>query len=133
MEKMMICANPSCPAGRVFCQKKGWKHQKYCSPRCRREHWGQKNKKEMNMADDNFKTQRQRIFLLLGSRIGEWVPLTAILDLRIGQYNARIKELREAGHNIECKVENVGRSRHSSYRLVPKHAQENLFAQGASA
>ena len=85
----------------AFAQKKRWKHQKYCSPRCRRQAWAiRRERKEMNMADDNFKTQRQRIFLLLGSRIGKWVPLTAILDLRIGQYNARIKELRAAGHNI---------------------------------
>jgi hypothetical protein len=41
------------------------------------------------------------------------VPLPWILDLRIGQYNTRIKELRAQGHRIYNRTEWRGRVRHS--------------------
>jgi hypothetical protein len=52
---------------------------------------------------NNYGTQRDRILRLLTSRVDQWVPLPEILDLQIGQYNARILELRRAGYNIENK------------------------------
>ena len=80
--------------------------------------------------ENNRGTQRDRILSLLQRKhdidisTGRdeedrgWVPLPEILDLRIGQYNSRILELRRSGHSIECKIENSGRQRHTSYRLV---------------
>ncbi len=50
-------------------------------------------------------TQRSRIMELLRSRQGQWVSLPEILDLHIGQYNARILELRRSGIEIENKTE----------------------------
>ncbi len=69
-------------------------------------------------------TQQQRILNLLKSQRDpsyngcyKWVGLNEILDLRIGQYNTRIKELRASGHNIENKTEWVAEERHSWFRL----------------
>lgn len=56
-------------------------------------------------------TQRDRLRSFLESRVGEWVPLPQILELRprIAQYNARIYELRieggKEGFAIDCKTE----------------------------
>lgn len=75
---------------------------------------------------DEFKTQRHQLFIFLGARMGDWVPLPEILGLGISQYNARIKELRDKGHLIECREQRVGRKRHTWYRLVPHHHQQEL-------
>jgi hypothetical protein len=48
-------------------------------------------------------TQRARIFRLLSSHKGEWVPLYEILPLA-AQYSARIHELRKLGANIENRT-----------------------------
>ena len=54
----------------------------------------------------NRKTQCAAILRLLKDARGEWVPLSKILDLHIGQYNARIFELRhELGLQIENKTD----------------------------
>jgi len=68
--------------------------------------------------------QRDRILELLVRAQGSWVGLPQILDLHIGQYNARILELRGMGHTIENKTERDSRGEiHSWYRLVPKYKQ----------
>jgi hypothetical protein len=65
------------------------------------------------------KTQSAEILRLLVDAPGEWVPLWKILDLHIGQYNARIFDLRRLGFQIENKTErdDEGRAR-SWYRLL---------------
>jgi hypothetical protein len=64
-------------------------------------------------------SQCERLLQLLHSRGGEWVPLPEILDLRIGQYNTRIKEIRGSGIEIENKIERDDAGTiHSWYRLV---------------
>jgi hypothetical protein len=60
------------------------------------------------------KNQRERLLALLHCHQGEWVPLPAILDLRISQYGTRILELRRAGHVIESRQLDG----QSSFRLV---------------
>ena len=62
-------------------------------------------------------TQYERILHLLVEYDGQWVPLPAILHLGIAQYNARIKEIRKAGHNVINRTETVNGVRHSWYRL----------------
>ncbi len=65
--------------------------------------------------------QAERILELLRERSGEWVPLPAILALGVAQYNARIGELRAAGHNIRNKTQWSGSERHSWFGLnVPE-------------
>jgi Helix-turn-helix domain len=66
----------------------------------------------------NRETQRARILHLLIEANGSWVSLTDILDLRIGQYNARLWDLRRSGHTIENRTEKVDGAVHSWYRLV---------------
>jgi hypothetical protein len=72
-------------------------------------------------------TQQQRLLRLLAEAKGAEVSLLDILALRIGQYNARILELRAAGHLIENRTEVKDGARHSWYRLVPKAAQQEMF------
>lgn len=67
--------------------------------------------------------QQERIYRVLYDRAGEEVPLPVILSLFIGQYGARIKELRErlapTGWKIDNRTQPVkgSRSRHSWFRL----------------
>lgn len=64
-----------------------------------------------------------------------WVPLDLILDIRprIGQYNARIKELRGKKHNIPpAKIKRVNGYVHSWYKLIepvalPKESGQMKF------
>jgi hypothetical protein len=72
-------------------------------------------------------TQRDRLLRLLAEANGAEVSLLDILALRIGQYNARILELRAQGHAIENRVEVKSGVKHSWYRLVPKAGQQALF------
>jgi hypothetical protein len=60
-------------------------------------------------------TQRDQILRLLKSRAPACVPLPDILALRIGQYNARIFELRRLGYLIESRRE----GNKSWFRLLP--------------
>jgi len=63
--------------------------------------------------------QRERLLSFLDSRKGVWVSLPQILALGIAQYGARIFELRHTfKKNIQVKIENVGRERHTYYRLM---------------
>jgi hypothetical protein len=64
--------------------------------------------------------QRERILQLRRSHEGQWVSLQEILDLRIGQYNTRILELRRAGVEIENRIERDAETGEilSWYRLV---------------
>ncbi|MFI5090771.1 MAG: helix-turn-helix domain-containing protein [Terriglobales bacterium] len=89
-------------------------------------------------------TQRGRILALLIAARGGWVPLPAILDLKISQFGARILELRRSGLRIVNRRERVDGKIHSSYRLevgptppttkptspVPSGKQQPLFAEG---
>ena len=69
-------------------------------------------------------TQADRVLALLRSAEGAWVPLPELLALGIAQYNARIFDLRRAGHDIECKQVQQGRTKHTFYRLK---GQASLF------
>ena len=79
------------------------------------------------MRDSKREKQSDRILGLLKEHAGQWVGLPEILDLHIGQYNARIFDLRRAGFQIENKIErdDAGEAR-SWYRLVdsPERRQE---------
>ena len=74
----------------------------------------------------HLESQRDRILMLLKAREGHWVPLTDILALGIGQYNAQIKELRDIDkHRIENKIQRMQNGvTHSAYRLVPKAPEQ---------
>jgi Helix-turn-helix domain len=67
--------------------------------------------------------QTDAILALLEEANGQWVPLPAILQLGIAQYNSRILELRRTGHRIENRVESANGARHSWYRLVVRGQQ----------
>jgi hypothetical protein len=69
-------------------------------------------------ADAAQKTQRDLILGLLIRAAGGWVPLTAILDLRVSQYSARLHELRALGFHIENKTARVNGATHSWFRLA---------------
>ena len=69
---------------------------------------------------DRRRTQRDRVYYLLASYRGQWVPLKEILALGACQYGARIHELRRAGHVIENKIEHAeDGATHSWFRLLP--------------
>ncbi len=76
----------------------------------------------------NRSSQRDRIFRLLEEREGQWVPLYEILPLA-AQYNARIKELRDAGYRIQNRTEHRNGAVHSWFRLVAAQVQPELFAE----
>jgi hypothetical protein len=65
-------------------------------------------------------TQRDRILALLLNAQGEEVPLPQILELKISQFGARIKEIREAGHIVRNRTERRDGRIFSWYRLEPK-------------
>ena len=71
-------------------------------------------------------SQRDRIFRLLQSRAGQWVPLYEITPLA-AQYNTRIKELRERGHIIDNHTRHVDGVVHSWFRLVEPRTEAGLF------
>lgn len=49
------------------------------------------------------------------SRPNEWISLKEIMDLRIGQYNRAISDLRKRGMDIENKTDWEGRVCHSRF------------------
>ena len=65
--------------------------------------------------------QCDKILRLLQSK--HEVGLPEILPLA-AQYNARLSELREAGHDIRNRTKRVDGVKHSWYRLVDKTEQE---------
>ena len=68
-------------------------------------------------------TQRERLLWLLEEHSGCWVDLPRILDLRIAQYGARIRELRRElepkGYRIENRVLRSNGRVSSCFRLLP--------------
>ena len=72
-------------------------------------------------------SQCDKILRLLQSK--HEVGLPEILSFGIAQYNARIKELREAGHDIRNRTKRVDGVKHSWYHLVDKTEQERDTAQ----
>ena len=70
--------------------------------------------------------QRDRNLRLLQERRGEWVPVFEIVALAC-HCNARLKELREQGYQIENENLHVCGQVHSSYRLVEPKGQRGLF------
>ena len=73
-------------------------------------------------------TQCERIFQLLQEREGQWTPLYEILPLA-AQYNARIKELRDAGHTIQNRIQRRNGTVYSWFRLLTPRVQPALFAE----
>jgi hypothetical protein len=73
-------------------------------------------------------TQRNRLLGLLRSRVGEWVPLWQIVELRICQYGARIHALRREGFEIENRTKRSEQDGTllSWYRLVPTITEKQL-------
>lgn len=71
-------------------------------------------------------TQRDRIFRLLQSRAGQWVPSYELAAIAL-QYGARVLELRRIGHNIENKARHVNGQVHGAFRLVLPKEQGKLF------
>ena len=70
--------------------------------------------------------QRDRIFRLLQSRAGKWVPLYEITPLA-AQYSARILDLRSAGHEIRNRTGHRNGAVHSWFMLVVPKEQGKLF------
>ena len=64
-----------------------------------------------------FTTQKAEILDLLLKNRGRWIPAYSLSDVAL-QYGARVKELRDAGYEIENKTERQGRQVHGSFRLV---------------
>jgi hypothetical protein len=65
--------------------------------------------------------QTERLVTKLRERLGEWVPLPELLDIRprIAQFSARIYEARhKLGLHIENKVETINGEKHSWFRLL---------------
>ena len=67
---------------------------------------------------------------LLGRR-GEWIPAYMLASIGL-QYNARVKELRNAGYVIQNKTQRVSRQVRGSFRLVacPGETESLSFAKG---
>jgi hypothetical protein len=63
-------------------------------------------------------TQRERLYALLYAHRNEDVGLPEILELRIAQFGARIKVLRELGADIRNRRETKDGTMHSWYMLV---------------
>ena len=53
------------------------------------------------------------------------MSLPEILSLGVAQYNSRIYDLRKSGVHIENRVETVAGIRHSWFRLVESHTQDD--------
>ena len=64
-----------------------------------------------------FKGQKAAILDLLQQNRGQWIPAYSLSAVAL-QYNARVKELRDAGYVIENKTARHGRQVHGSFRLV---------------
>jgi hypothetical protein len=63
------------------------------------------------------KPQSIRLLELFVQANGAEVPLTAILQLRISQFGARIFELRRQGFVIKNRTEHINGTVHSWYHL----------------
>lgn len=65
--------------------------------------------------------QCERVLALFREHAGEWIPLTALMNLHITQYNARITELRAMGHRIVNRTEWREGEKHSWYKYEGEH------------
>lgn len=65
----------------------------------------------------NRATQRELILSMFQRANRAEVPLTAILQLKISQFGARIFELRREGYVIKNRTEHINGAVHSWYRL----------------
>ncbi len=65
----------------------------------------------------NRATQRELILSMFQRANSAEVPLTAILQLKISQFGARIFELRREGYVIKNRTEHINGAVHSWYRL----------------
>jgi len=70
-----------------------------------------------------FKGQKAAILDLLLKNRGNWVPSYSLSAVAL-QYNARVKELRDAGYVIENQTARHGRQVHGSFRLVACPGEE---------
>jgi hypothetical protein len=61
--------------------------------------------------------QKAKFLSALLQHKGEWIPAYRLASIAL-QYNARVKELRDAGYATENRIERVGRQVHGSFRLV---------------
>ena len=64
-----------------------------------------------------FTGQKPAILELLLKNRGNWVPAYSLSTVAL-QYNAKVKELRDAGYTIENRTERQGRQVHGRFRLV---------------
>ena len=64
-----------------------------------------------------FTTQKAEILDLLLKNRERWIPAYSLAAVAL-QYNARVKELRDAGYVIENQTARHGRQVHGSFRLV---------------
>jgi hypothetical protein len=64
--------------------------------------------------------QNELILAVLAAVPGEWVPMPELARAG-GCYavHSRVANPREMGHRIECRIQQEGRIKHSSYRLIP--------------
>jgi Helix-turn-helix domain len=69
-------------------------------------------------------TACDRLLALFEENRGQEISLVRILALGIAQYNARILELRAAGHVITNRTEWKGSAKHSWFRYEGKAAPE---------
>jgi hypothetical protein len=70
-----------------------------------------------------FTTQKEEILDLLLRNRGNWIPSYSLSAVAL-QYNARVKELRDAGYKVENKTERHGRQVHGSFRLIACPGEE---------
>ena len=66
----------------------------------------------------NRATQRELILTMFQRANNAEVPLTAILQLKISHFGARIFELRREGYVIKNRTEHINGAVHSWYRLL---------------
>lgn len=79
----------------------------------------QANKPEISTVSRKRFSQRVRLMWLFADWPDPgWVPLPAILNLRIANYRARISELRKQGQVVELKDEWINGQRKTWYRLA---------------
>lgn len=64
-----------------------------------------------------FTGQKAAVLELLLSHREQWVPAYKLAGLAL-QYNARVKELRDAGYVIQNRTARVGKQVHGSFRLL---------------
>ncbi|KKM06128.1 hypothetical protein LCGC14_1747130 [marine sediment metagenome] len=72
-------------------------------------------------------TQKVRLKALFESRPGQWISLREIMDMRIGQYNSRLLDLRRSGMNITNKCKIIDGRQHSCYLYTPQEKQAEMF------